>query len=284
MLNHGAKKAALKRLESAKDRHDDLVERIVSDSVALQGLRCAVYEGLVQTAEAYVSELAGAPRELVDAVTELRIEHERFDDRLEELKRLDESTTAKAGSTAGAGVVAGVGVAAFAPSAAMAVAMTFGTASTGTAISTLTGAAATNAALAWLGGGALAAGGGGMAGGQALLALAGPIGWTIGGAALVGAATWAHVKNKNIAKEANDAAIQLEWGNRKLVRGRDQIREIGALTREHADGANAQLAHLRDMAPTTYALFDDAQKKELAAFINSVRALGELLARAPSVS
>ena len=36
--------------------------------------------------------------------------------------------------------------------------------------------------MAWLGGGALAAGGGGVAAGNALLALAGPIGWGIAGA------------------------------------------------------------------------------------------------------
>ncbi len=84
-----------------------------------------------------------------------------------------------------AGVGAGVAVAALGPTAAMGIATTFGVASTGTAISTLSGAAATNAALAWLGGGALAAGGGGMAAGNAFLALAGPIGWAIAGAAIV---------------------------------------------------------------------------------------------------
>lgn len=67
----------------------------------------------------------------------------------------------------------------------MGVATTFGVASTGTAISSLSGAAATNAALAWLGGGALAAGGGGIPAGTALLALAGPIGWTIAGLSIL---------------------------------------------------------------------------------------------------
>ena len=55
-------------------------------------------------------------------------------------------------------------------------AMTFATASTGTAIATLSGAAATNATLAFFGGGSLAAGGLGMAGGMAVLGglVAGP--------------------------------------------------------------------------------------------------------------
>lgn len=84
-----------------------------------------------------------------------------------------------------AGVGAGVAVAALGPTAAMGIATTFGVASTGTAISALSGAAATNAALAWLGGGALAVGGGGMAAGNALLTLAGPVGWAIAGVALL---------------------------------------------------------------------------------------------------
>lgn len=55
-------------------------------------------------------------------------------------------------------------------------AMTFATASTGTAISTLGGAAATNATLAFFGGGSLASGGLGMAGGMYVLGglVAGP--------------------------------------------------------------------------------------------------------------
>lgn len=101
----------------------------------------------------------------------------------------------KNASGGAAGVGVGVAVAALGPTAAMGIATTFGVASTGTAISALSGAAATNAALAWLGGGALAAGGGGMAAGQALLAFAGPLGWTIAGIALLGSG-WLFYKAK----------------------------------------------------------------------------------------
>lgn len=95
------------------------------------------------------------------------------------------NAVAKNAGKGAAGIGVGVAVAALGPTAAMGIATTFGVASTGTAISTLSGAAATNAALAWLGGGALAAGGGGMAAGNALLALAGPVGWAIAGVALL---------------------------------------------------------------------------------------------------
>ncbi len=106
--------------------------------------------------------------------------------------------TLKDGGKAAVGVSAGITVAAMGPTLAMGVATTFGVAPTGTAISTLSGAAATNAALAWLGGGALAAGGGGMAAGEGLLALAGPIGWAIGGIALLstGILYFKHRKDK----------------------------------------------------------------------------------------
>lgn len=103
-------------------------------------------------------------------------------------KIYDDYETAKKANVgmgaAGAGF--GAGVAFLGPTAAMGIATTFGVASTGTAIAALHGAVATNAALAWLGGGALVAGGGGMAAGNALLALAGPIGWTIAGLSILG--------------------------------------------------------------------------------------------------
>ena len=91
-----------------------------------------------------------------------------------------------------------------APTAAMWVATTFGTASTGTAISALSGAAATNAALAWLGGGALSAGGGGIVAGNALLAMAGPIGWTIAGATLLTSILLFTSKKAKLNKQKNE--------------------------------------------------------------------------------
>ena len=100
----------------------------------------------------------------------------------------------------------------------MAIATTFGTASTGTAIASLSGAAATKAALAWLGGGAIVAGGGGMAAGNALLALAGPVGWAIGGVSLVSAGLFKSGKNKKIAEEALAKAAEVN-ASTKMVSG-----------------------------------------------------------------
>lgn len=117
-----------------------------------------------------------------ETAKEIRLVWKQHADKIE--KDYDEICKKGVGGGA-AGVGVGVAVAALGPTAAMGIATTFGVASTGTAISALSGAAATNAALAWLGGGAIAAGGGGMVAGEALLALAGPIGWAIAGVGLL---------------------------------------------------------------------------------------------------
>lgn len=145
-------------------------------------------------------------------------------------------------AVAGAGV--GVAVVTLGPTAAMGIATTFGVASTGTAISALSGAAATNAALAWLGGGALAAGGGGMAAGNALLTLAGPVGWAIAGLSVLGSglmlikATVDQKRRENIFKSISErdvnsyelAIIELDERITRIIadvcRLNDAIKEI----------------------------------------------------------
>ena len=162
---------------------------------------------------------------------------------------------------------------------AMAIATTFGTASTGTAISTLSGAAATNAALAWLGGGAIAAGGGGMAGGSALLALAGPVGLGIGGVALVGSGLYLNSRNKRYAREATEQRIRVEAEVRSLKAALDEIEGLFERTAEHVKGCLDELTWLRGHAGGDYQRFSHGQKQRLAALINHIRALSELLNR-----
>ena len=176
-----------------------------------------------------------------------------------------------------AGVAAGAGVAALGPSAAMAVATTFGTASTGTAISALSGAAATNAALAWLGGGALAAGGGGMAAGNALLALAGPVGWGVGGTVLIGSGLYLYSRNRKHAKQATEERIKVEQEIRALQAARFEIDRLRRQTEDHSAGCKKALISLGSNAPSDYRTFNSEQKEQLAALINHVRSLSELL-------
>lgn len=131
-----------------------------------------------------VNSIAKHPKIYDVIIGEIRVERAKFIEAAEFVAK-QVSDVKKGAIGIAEGAVGGIGVAALAPSAMMWIATTFGTASTGTAIAALSGAAATNAALAWLGGGALAVGGGGIAGGTAFLALAGPVGWGIGGAAIV---------------------------------------------------------------------------------------------------
>ncbi|WP_208543714.1 hypothetical protein [Rathayibacter sp. VKM Ac-2804] len=139
---------------------------------------------LIGLVELLVNSIVNTPKSFNADFEEIDMHKARFLD-AEEFARRDLAAARRSAAGAGAGVTAGAALASVAPTAAMWVATTFGTASTGTAISTLSGAAASQAALAWLGGGAIAAGGGGTAVGGALLALAGPVGWTLAGAALL---------------------------------------------------------------------------------------------------
>lgn len=184
--------------------------------------------------------------------------------------------TVKNAGTGAAGVGTGVAVVALGPSAAMGIATTFGVASTGTAISTLSGAAATNAALAWLGGGALAMGGGGMAAGNALLALAGPVGWAIAGVAFLasGLMFWKSASDKkkieNIfsliskrdVKSYNLAVIEL---NERTTRIETEI----AMLRK-------AIAKIKDFG-TDYNIMTEAQQYELGSYLNLMLSSTQLL-------
>lgn len=104
-----------------------------------------------------------------------------------------------------------------------------------------TGVGVAAAALAWLGGGAIAAGGSGMVGGQALLAMAGPIGWAIGGVAIAGGAFWASSQNEKAARDATKYAVQVEAEIGKLKAADTEVTNLTLLTRKHAEGVRSQL-------------------------------------------
>ena len=276
MFNGNLKEKALNRLKKANEKYQKTASDVTKKAEELHSLRLNSSKQAIKKVEQYVNQLANSPKEFAANIQKLKISFEKFGKVLKKLEQEDNVTTVS-GSTAGAGVVAGVGVAAFGPTAAMAIATTFGTASTGTAITALSGAAATNAALAWLGGGALAAGGGGIIAGNSLLALAGPVGWAIGGGALVGGALFARKKNKDIANKATDEAIKIEKSVGALITAKVEVNKLYKLTRKHSDGVFNQLDLLRKDAPNDYIDFSDTHKEELAALINNIRSLSNLL-------
>ena len=176
--------------------------------------------------------------------------------------------------TAGAGV--GVAVVTMGPTAAMGVATTFGVASTGTAISSLSGAAATNAALAWLGGGALAAGGGGMVAGEAFLALAGPVGWSIAGIAIL-ASGIAIIKGKSEKKKLINLFNAIGERDKKnyetaVVEMNERIRRM----EEEIKRLNDAFERIKTFG-VDYEKMTESQQYELGAYYNLVSAATRLI-------
>lgn len=276
MFNSRARKEAIEKLKQAVNRHESVGEQVRQASARLHDLRHDVATRIILDVESYVNLLANSPKEFDTSIADLRIESNRFQDVVRQIEIRAARTAPIAGGTGAAGVAAGVGVAALGPSAAMAVATTFGTASTGTAISALSGAAATNAALAWLGGGAIAAGGGGMAAGNTLLALAGPVGWTIGGVALTGSGLYLNHRNKRHARQATEERMRVEAKTRVLDAALVEIGKIHCTTERHIHGCRSMLIGL-GAAPDDYLEFTDVDKKRLAMLINHIRSLSEML-------
>lgn len=177
----------------------------------------------------------------------------------------------------GAGAAAGTATAALAPSTAMWVATTFGTASTGTAISTLSGAAAESAALAWLGGGALSAGGAGTAGGSALLALSGPIGWTVAGIGILAAIGLYVGKTFKKTKKRREMIGQIEKNRSQVRRAAD---DIAALLERTSRALALVKTTYTECLPSFGANFDvleEPARARLGALVNETTTLGALL-------
>ena len=221
MLNADYRKTAIRDLEQANEKYKRVFQETIKNIERLQRSRQRAIR-TIKKIESYLCGLANKPREYEIAIGEVKTRYLAFNNQIEEIKRQsEEQETVSYKPGIGGGILVGAGTAALAPSAAMAVAMTFGTASTGTAIASLSGIAATNAALAWLGGGTLIAGGAGIAGGQALLTMAGPVGWVIGGTSALGGILLQAITNHELAKKAEKAT-------KTILKEAERIKEINA--------------------------------------------------------
>ena len=279
VFNVSARCAAVEKLQESLEEHETLRKQVEQASVRLLEQRQRVVAEVIEPVEEYVNGLANTPKEFDKSVRAFRIEIDRFESTVQRIEA-EAAKSDKIGSGVGlAGAAAGVSLAAFGPTAALAVATTFGSASTGTAISALSGAAATKAALAWLGGGALAAGGGGMAAGNALLALAGPLGWTVGGLALAGSGAYLHYRNGVLAQKAVKERVQVEGEIRSLRTAHEEIERLGTSTRAYTEGTLASLGSLCSHAPHDYRQFGWQHKERLGALINHIRSLSELICK-----
>lgn len=263
-----------KMLASSITEYNDAYTLMNDKGVQLYVERCRAVD-VINNTEALVNSIANHPKTFDTDFEVINTNRKQFTEACEFAAREVQAARTAAGG-AGAGLAAGASVAFMAPTAAMWIATTFGVASTGTAISTLSGAAATNAALAWLGGGALAANGGGIAAGNALLALAGPIGWTIAGATLMASIILFAKSRTKLNKEKNEEieAVKKNIERIKVMDG--AILEILRETAGIRKSLNDNYTDCLSMYNGDYMNFSDDNKMKLASMVNLAKSLSAL--------
>jgi hypothetical protein len=226
--------------------------------------------------ESLINSIAHAPKEFEQTMSLIKMERIKFRE-TESYAAEAYQAAVKSGVSVAAGVAGGTAFASMAPTAAMWVATTFGTASTGTAISTLSGAVATKAALAWLGGGALAAGGAGVTGGQALLALAGPIGWGISAATTAVSLIALGGKNKKVSSKAIEEAKKITIAGAQLNETGAAVSQLHNETILIFDNLKAQLSDAERARGSNYSLLSSDDQMRLGTLVNNTLSLAEML-------
>lgn len=278
MLNNDYKEQAIKDLKKADALYTDSFKRTINDMQRLQTIREQAIR-TIKYVEEYVISLANRPRNFETQLGEIRVRYVKFQDKCNEIREIQskQDQQEKYSRYGVAGALGGVGIAAFGSTAAMSIAMTFGTASTGTAIASLSGAAATNAALAWLGGGAMAAGGAGMIAGETALALAGPIGWVIGGVSLAGSLIAVNMSNKEMAKKTEESIAVIKKEMERIKEIDVQVQVWREETKKLSNALMKQLNHLRNNKERDYNLLSDEEIEDLVSVVNSTEVLSKLL-------
>lgn len=263
------------KLEKASDEVNSLVQS-VNTKINELGIRDEALYNALSIIQNQFDMIRNVPSDIMtkyQKIKEVRLTWKQHVDKINE----DYETAKKANVGMGAaGASLGAGVVFLGPTAAMGIATTYGVASTGTAIAALHGAAATNAALAWLGGGTLAAGGGGMAAGNALLALAGPIGWAIAGISILGSGLlfWKALSEKKRLEE-----IFLLISKRDKTSYELAIVELNErINRITAETLKLQAAIMTiGTFGTDYNKMSEEQQYTLGAYVNLMNASTQLL-------
>lgn len=263
------------RLHTAVDQYNATYTMLSDHGMRLFNQRERSID-LLDNVENLVNSIANSPKEFDTTFEEIDINKKDFKEVCDFAeKELQEAK--KSAAASGAGIAGGMAVASVAPSAAMWIATTFGTASTGTAISSLTGAAATKAALAWLGGGALSTGGGGIVAGKALLAMAGPIGWTVAGATLLTSIVLFANKKVKLNKEKSEE-IEAVLDNTEQLREVDaQLLALLTKTYEIRNGLSDQYAKCLECFGKDYRQLGEDRQTLLGTMVNNAKALSQSL-------
>ena len=278
LFNDKLRRKAVDEFNQSVSKYELKSKELIHSSNELYNVREEAVE-VVGILEKRISELANSPKEFKTNLQMIKHEIHNFQDKKDQIKKAEFDAKAAGGSSAATASLSalGVAVATLGPTAAMGIATTFGVASTGTAISSLSGAAASNAALAWLGGGALAAGGGGMSAGNGLLALAGPVGWTIAGLMLtasIGAGVYANFKNDEAIKEATEQRKKVEFLIKSTQKSNEEIKKMIEFTKKQI----LELSELnKNFTGNDYSLFTDNEKYLAGILVNSTLSLAQLV-------
>lgn len=275
MFNVGLRKDAVTIHENSRVRYNSVHEIMVKETEKLYKTRKYVIDIIVDF-ERIINSIANKPKEFDKKMGLVCIEIRKFRDTEEYVKEALEKEI-KAGLDIAAAAAGGMAFAGMAPSVAMQIATTFGKASTGTAIKALSGAAAQKAALAWLGGGALSAGGAGIAGGQALLALAGPIGWSLSGAAAGISLISMSRSNKEIADRAIDEAKKIMIETEHIQETTKKVENLKAETDSLYNKLKCETEKMEDLYASNYQLLNSEKKLFLGAIVNNLFSLSCLL-------
>ena len=263
------------KLQVAQETTQRSINRLNERIEVLGDRACILHNELIRMQSVFDS-IRNLPSEKKLEYEELKKVTSNWKQQAEKIEKEYRKATVKNAGTGVAGAGVGIGVITMGPTVAMGVATTFGVASTGTAISSLSGAAMTNAALAWLGGGALTAGGGGMVAGRALLALAGPVGWTIAGVSLL---TSGIVFFKEKADKKRVENVLLSISHRDILTYDLAVVEL----KERIDRIIDESARLRnaiDRIQTfgrNYKAMSEEQQYELGSYVNIMTSSTQLL-------
>lgn len=278
LLNLDRKKRALEIHQKAVDKYNSTYEKLQSSGNRLYMKRKDTIP-LIEDIEKLVNSIANTPKEFETTLGKIQVEREQFtttDSYAEEAYK----ETLKTGTGMTVGVGSGMAVAGMAPSAMMWVATTFGTASTGTAISALSGAAMEKAAAAWLGRTLLPKvllTGVGMKGGQALLALAGPVGWGISGLSIAASTATTSQKNKKIADAAIEEAEDITTAGAHLHEATAQIDQLFEETKLLQEKLSHQFETCKAFRGNDFAQLEEAQQLLLGTLVNNTLSLSALL-------
>lgn len=278
LLNLDRKKRALEIHQRAVDKYNSTYEKLQNSGNRLYMKRKDAIL-LIEDIEKLINSIANTPKEFETTLGKIRAERDQFsstDSYAEEAYK----STLKAGVGMAAGVGGGAAIAGMAPNAMMWIATTYGTASTGTAISALSGAAMEKAAAAWLGRTFLPKAlltGVGMKGGQALLALAGPVGWGISGVSIAASTAATGRKNRKIADAAVEEAETITAAGAQLHEATAQIDQLFEETKLLQEKLLHQFETCKAFRGADFSQLNEETQLLLGTLVNNTFSLSALL-------